>query len=99
MDNKTEKPLLFSAKTENRMLKNGKDRLKSGVVDVQISDHSLVFTVLRSVAPRLRSSKICFRGLKNFNQEKFVQDLNMTPFSMLNLFDDVNDKHFAIEQL
>ncbi|PFX18374.1 Transforming growth factor beta-2 [Stylophora pistillata] len=82
------------------ILTNNKTKtLTSGVVDTQISDHSLVFTVLRSVAPRSRSRKICFRSLKNFNQEKFVQDLRIAPFTIMNLFDDVNDKLFAFEQL
>ena len=65
----------------------------------QMSDHSLVFTVLRSVASRSRSRKICFRSLKNFNEEKVMQDLHMAPFSIMNLFDDVNDKLFTFEQL
>ena len=78
------------------ILTNKTRTLTSGVVDTQISDHSLVFTVLRSVAPRSRSRKICFRSLKNFNHEKFVQDLHMAPFSIImNLFDDVNDKLFT----
>ena len=71
------------------LTKNKTKTLTSGVVDTQISDYSLV----------LRSRKICFRGLKNFNQEKFVQDLRMAPFSIMNLFDDVNDQLFAFDQL
>ena len=63
--------------------------LASGVVDAEISDHSLDFTVLRSLAPRSRSRKICFRSLKNFNQDKFMHDLDMAPFSIMDLFDDV----------
>ena len=84
----------------NLILANNKTTtLTSGVVDTQISDHSLVFTVLRSVAHRLSSRNICFCSLKHFNQEKFVQDLDIAPFSIMNLFDDVNDKLFAFEQL
>ena len=50
---KTSKTLL------DLILTNIKKRiLSSGVVDVQISDHSLVFTILRLSAPRLQSRKI-----------------------------------------
>ena len=63
--------------------------LASGAVDAEISDHSLDFTVLRSLAPRSRSRKICFRSLKNFNQDKFIHDLDVAPFSIMDLFDDV----------
>lgn len=89
---KTTETLLDLILTNNKI-----KTLTSSVVDTQISDHSLVFTVLQSVVPRSRSRKICFRSLKNFNQDKFVQDFHVAPFSIMNLF-DVNDKLFAFEQ-
>ena len=68
------------------------------MVDTQISDHLRVFTVLRSLAPRSRSQKIHLRNLKIFKRDKFMQDLHMAPFSIMDLFDDVNDKLFAFEK-
>ena len=49
---KTSKTLLDLILTNNK-----KRILSSGVVDVQISDHSLVFTILRLSAPRLTIAK------------------------------------------
>ena len=82
------------------VLTTNKDRmLTSGVVDVQISDHSLVYTILRISAPRLRSRKICMRSLKHFNHDLFVQDLYNIPFHIMDIFDEVDDKLFVFESL
>ena len=78
---------------------NKKKTLVSDVVDTQISDHSLVFTILRSTAPKLRSRKVCLRSFKNFKRDKFIKDLQMAPFSIVDVFDEVDDKLYAFEQL
>lgn len=91
---KTSETLLDLILTSNK-----KKTLVSDVVDTQISDHSLVFTILRSRAPRSRSHKICVRSFKNFNRDKFIQDLQMAPFSIVEVFDEVDDKLYAFEQL
>ncbi|XP_066020921.1 uncharacterized protein [Pocillopora verrucosa] len=91
---KTSETLLDLILTSNK-----KKALVSDAVDKQISDHSLVFTILRSRAPRSRSCKICVRSLKNFNRDKFIQDLQMAPFSIVDVFDGVDDKLYAFEQL
>ena len=61
---KTSETLLDLILTSNK-----KKTLVSDVVDTQISDHSLVFTILRSRAPRSRSLKICVRSIKNLNRD------------------------------
>ena len=75
------------------ILTNDKKKvLTSGVVDTQLSDHSLVYTILRSSAPRTRSRKICFRSLKNFSRENFVHDMQIVPSHIIDLFDELDDK-------
>ncbi len=82
------------------ILTNNKRRiLTSGVVDVHLSDHSLIYTVLRTSAPRLRSRKICFRSLKHFDSALFQQDLHNAPFHIIEVFDNVDDKYYAFESL
>jgi len=79
---------------------NKKTALNSDVVDTQISDHSLVYCILRSRAPILRSRKICFRSLKSYSQEKMLNDLHKVPFlDVMEVFDDIDDKLYAFEQL
>ena len=62
-----------------------KKTLASDVVDTQTSDHSLVFTILRLRAPRSRSRKICARSFNNFKKDNFIQDLQMVPFSIVDM--------------
>ena len=76
---------------------NDKEKvLTSGVVNTQLSDHSVVYTILRSSAPGTRSRKICFRSLKNFSRENFVHDMQIVPFHITDLFDELDDKVYAI---
>ena len=71
----------------------------SGVVDADISDHSLIYTLLRTTAPRLRSRKIQLRSLKNFYQDLFLRDLHNVPFQVMEVFDDIDDKQYLFESL
>ena len=90
---KTSETLLDLILTSNK-----KKTLVSDVVDTQISDHSLVFTILRS---RARSKiALSYAGsFKNFNRDKFIQDLQMAPFSIVDVFDEVDDKLYALNGL
>ena len=91
---KTSETLLDLILTNNK-----RTTLTSGVVDTLISDHSLVYTVLRSSAPRLHSRKIFSRSLKTFSKQNFVRDMQMALFHIMDLFDDVDDKLYTFEQL
>ena len=90
---KTSETLLDLILTSNK-----KKTLVSDVVDTQISDHSLVFTILRS---RARSKiALSYAGsFKIFNRDKFIQDLQMAPFSIVDVFDEVDDKLYALNGL
>ena len=78
----------------NLILTNNKrTTLKTGVVDTLLSDHSLVCAVLRSSAPG--SCQHRDRVLKTFNQQNFSQDMQVAPFHIINLFDNVDDKLYA----
>ena len=90
---KTSETLLDLILTSNK-----KKTLVSDVGDTQISDHSLVFTILRS---RARSKiALSYAGsFKNFNRDKFIQDLQMAPFSIVDVFDEVDDKLYALNGL
>ena len=73
--------------------------LTSGVVYVQLSDHSLVYAFLRKTAPKMRSRKLCFRSLKHFDRDLFLADLHTVPFNVMDVFEDVDDKLFVFETL
>ena len=60
------------------ILTNNSRRLfSSGVVDADISDHSLIYTFLKTTAPRLRSRKIQLRSLKNFDKDFFLREIRV----------------------
>ena len=76
--------------------------LYADVVDAQVSDHSLIYTIytmLRASLPRSRSRKVCFRSLKKFDAGKLIEDLNKVPFHIMEIFDDTDDKLYTFESL
>lgn len=74
------------------ILTNNKRRaLQTGVIDTKISNHSLVYTIMRVTLLRLRSRKIALRSFKNFDRDKFVEDLSAAPFHIEDIFDDPDD--------
>ena len=80
----------------NLILKGNSRRiLKTGTVDVQISDHSVTYAVIRASASRLRSRKNCLRSLKNYNYEMFVNDFHKIPIHMTEVFHDIDDNFFS----
>ena len=71
----------------------------SGVVDADISDHSLLYTILKTTAPRLRSRKIQLRSLKNFDQDLFLRDLHNVTFHAMDVLYGIDDKQYVFESL
>lgn len=71
----------------------------SGVVDADISDHSLLYTILKTTAPRLRSRKIQLRSLKNFDQDLFLRDLYNVTFHAMDVLDGIDDEQYVFESL
>ena len=71
----------------------------SGVVDADISDHSLIYTILKTTAPRLRSRKIQLRSLKNFDQDLFLRDLLNVTFHVMEVLYGIDDKQYVFESL
>ena len=54
--------------------------LTSGTLDLGLSDHHLVFAVSRSHCPRTCPIKIVNRTFKNYDPERFRDDLHLIPF-------------------
>ena len=56
---------------------NSRRLFSSGVVDADVSDHSLIYTILKTTVPRLRSRKIQLRSLKNFDKDLFLREIHV----------------------
>jgi len=58
-----------------------------GVLTSSISDHNLILKV-----PRARPSYVAIGSYKKYNPTKFLEDLQLVPFHMVNFFDDISDQ-------
>ena len=54
---------------------NSKDVLRSGVHPYSVSDHDLIYTVLRPKLPRSRQLTFTMRSMTKLDKEKFLADL------------------------
>jgi len=64
----------------------------SGVLTSSISDHNLIYLLLDLKVPRAKPSYVSIRSYKNYNPAKFLEDLQLVPFHMVNFFDDMSDQ-------
>ena len=73
--------------------------LKSGTVDIGLSDHMLIYTIFNKklLKPKARLTKR--RCFKNFNEEEFNKDLQLVPFHAAYVFEDIDDIYWAWEEL
>ena len=68
--------------------------------DTGISDfHNLTGVISRAHAPQSNRRMITYRSMKNFNQSSFSRDLDLVPFHVCEIFDDVNENAWAQQNL
>ena len=66
--------------------------VESGLFDLGLSDHSLVYCVLKSGRPRGAPKTIEYRSYKNYNKDSFIEDLENIPWHVVfNNTDNVDD--------
>ena len=68
-------------------------------MEVGLSDHCLVYTVLNKKLPQPKAEIIRVRSFKNFDEGSFCSDLSFVPFSTAYVFDDPEDVYWAWEKL
>ena len=75
-----------------------KQVVKAGVMDSSISDHDMVFPVLHLKLSRPKTIYIT-RGFKNYNPDAFQFDMSSAPWSVVEVFDYVDDKLHTFDLL
>lgn len=65
--------------------------VQSGVLQLNLSDHFLVYCVVKSGIPKSPPKVIDYRSFKTFDQNKFTKNLNQIPWSVLDSFDNIDD--------
>lgn len=58
--------------------------VQSGVIHASLSDHSLVFCVMKGGVPKLPPRKSEYHSFKNYDKDTFVNDLHQVPWSVIN---------------
>ena len=67
--------------------------MNTGTLDFGISDHLMCFAIFKwKSVPLQKLSTVYRRSMKNFNQSDFNADLEIAPWSSLEMFDDPSDK-------
>ena len=74
-----------------------KQVIKADVIDCLISDHDIIFTDLHLKASRPKVTYVKTRSFKNYNPDAFQYDMSFAPSSVLEIFDDVDDKLHAFD--
>ena len=74
--------LIFTNKKENIV--------KSGVIHLGISDHSLIFAVRKFFTPKSRQNVRYVRNFKNFNATDFLNDLSQMPWENVAQYENPN---------
>ena len=76
-----------------------KQVIKAGVKDCSISDHDIIFADLRLKASRPKVTYVKTRSFKNYNPDAFQYDMSFASWSVLEIFDNVDDKLLAFDLL
>jgi hypothetical protein len=74
--------LIFTNKKENIV--------KSGVIHLGISDHSLIFAIRKFCTPKFRQNVRYVRNFKNFNAMDFLNDLSQMPWENVAQYENPN---------
>ena len=73
--------------------------IKAGVIDCSVSDHDIIFADLRLKASRPKVTYVKTRSFKSYNPDAFQYDMSFAPWSVLEIFDDIDDKLHAFDLL
>ena len=64
--------------------------VESGVLHVHLSDHSLIYCIVKAGVPRAPGRVIEFRSYKHYSKELFLNDLKEAHWDMVNEELDIN---------
>ena len=71
----------------------------SGAIETGISDHLLVYTVLKTKMLHANAEVVKKRIFKTFNRDDFQKDLSRVPFHAAYVLDDIDDVYWCWETL
>ena len=72
---------------------------ENNVYDPGLSDHAMVYAVMRENAIHYPSKVMLFWSFKNVNEEELVRNLSVAPWHVGEIFDSVDDRYFYWSKL
>ena len=73
---------------------------KTLTCNTSLSDyHYMVVSVLKKHAPLIKNREVTYRTYKTLNADALRNDIDQIPFSVCNIFDDVDDSYWAFNKL
>ena len=72
---------------------------KATVMENSIGDHDLVYVTLRLKKARFKPVYITTKSFKHYSPVDFNSDVSLAPWSIVDVFDDVEDKLYAFDVL
>ena len=80
-----------SSTTIDLLFANNNHRIvDSGVLHVHLSDHSLIYCIIKASVPRAPGKTIEYRSYKHYSKELFLSDLKEAHWDLINKEEDVN---------
>ena len=73
--------------------------VQSDVIHTTLSDHSLVYCMMKGGIPKIPPKKFECQSFKNYNKSEFIKDLNQVPWSVVNGVENVDVAVFLWEKL
>ena len=73
--------------------------VQSDVIHTTLSDHSLVYCMMKGGIPKILPKKFECQSFKNYNKSEFIKDLNQVPWSVVNGVENVDVAVFLWEKL
>jgi len=79
----------------DHVLTNSHDRVsQSGVIDIGLSDHQLIYCTRKIVRPKTNEHKyITIQSLKNYSEDAFLEALGDVNFPDYSQFNEVNEAY------
>ena len=81
------------------LVSNAKQIIEAKVLSSSISDHDLAYVTLRMKRQRIQSTLVNTRNFKNYSSLRSNNDITCAPWSVLETFDDPDDKIHAFNLL
>ncbi len=71
-----------------------------GVIDTGLSDyHRMIYMVTKVHTSKPQKRQVTYRSLKTLNVEQYIYDLEMAPFQVGEIFEDVDDQYYFVNTL